>query len=188
MVEIRRLVNWRVLALAAAHCGFLPLPVSAHGIHLHLRVEGDEIRGRADFVGGGPVTEARITVYSPGGRTLGSTKTDDEGRFAYTPREAVDHRFRLDAGAGHAVEETVKTGELPASLLTASDDGSAASNETDLEQKTTDTLSRQIGELREEIARLRRSIRLHDILGGIGYIAGLAGLWFYLKARRVRRE
>ncbi|MFT3758920.1 hypothetical protein [Thauera sp.] len=38
--------------------------------------------------------------------------------------------------------------------------------------------------LREDIARLEQRIRLQDILGGIGYILGLAGLSAWFMARR----
>jgi nickel transport protein len=159
----------------------------AHGIHLHVRVEGEAICGRAEFVGGGPVAGTKITVYAPSGSRLGSAKTDEEGRFRFTPVEAVDHRFWLDDGVGHAAEHTVKAGELPASVLAGVSEGPPGGT-TNVTKAIEDAVSRQIGPLREEIDQLRGSIRLQDVLGGIGYIVGLTGLWFYFKARRARRE
>ena len=40
--------------------------------------------------------------------------------------------------------------------------------------------------LRGDIAQLRDKIYLHDILGGIGYIVGIAGIAAWLKARKLR--
>ena len=41
--------------------------------------------------------------------------------------------------------------------------------------------------LREDIAQLRDKIYLHDILGGIGYIVGIAGIAAWLSARKLRK-
>ena len=41
--------------------------------------------------------------------------------------------------------------------------------------------------LRGDIAQLRDKIYLHDILGGIGYIVGIAGIAAWLKARKLRK-
>jgi len=41
--------------------------------------------------------------------------------------------------------------------------------------------------LRGDIAQLRDKIYLHDILGGIGYIVGIAGIAVWLKARKLRK-
>ena len=41
--------------------------------------------------------------------------------------------------------------------------------------------------LRGDIAQLRDKIYLHDILGGIGYIVGIAGIAAWLSARKLRK-
>jgi nickel transport protein len=174
--------------LLAALCGVFPRVGQAHGIRLHAHIEGNVICGRAEFAGGGgAVAGARITVYAPSGSRLGSTKTDDEGRFTFAPQEAVDHRFWLQDGTGHGAEYIVKTAELPASVLADAAGGTSRASQS-LKETIEEAVSRQVGPLHEKIDDLRSSIRLHDILGGIGYIAGLTGLWFYFKARRLRKE
>jgi nickel transport protein len=159
----------------------------AHGIRLHVHVEGDLICGRVETVGGGAVSGAKIAVYARSGVRLGSAKTDGEGRFEFKPREAVDHRFLLEDGAGHRAEVMVTTEELPASIL---GDGADVSGGTpaSLRNVIDDAVSRHVGPLHEKIDALQSSIRLHDILGGIGYIVGVTGLWFYVKARRLQRQ
>ena len=43
--------------------------------------------------------------------------------------------------------------------------------------------SKQIEELRRQIFESDERLRFRDILGGIGFILGLAGVAFYMKAR-----
>jgi nickel transport protein len=177
------------LPLLAALEGVMSQPVWAHGMHLQVHVEGDVIRGRAEYVGGGgPVEAARVTVVTPSGRRLGSTRTDGEGRFSFTPTEAVDHRFLLEGGPGHTAEASVSADSLPAGMLPRAEVAPDAVATVDVAAMVEQAVSRQVGPLREEIDRLRGSLRLHDVLGGIGYIVGFAGLWFYLAARRQRRQ
>jgi nickel transport protein len=182
MAELLRAAGRGTLLLAAL-CGAFAGLARGHGIDLHVHAEGDLIRGRALFVGGGPVAGARVTVHAPSGSRLGSTQTDNQGVFTFVPREAVDHRFWLYDGAGHGAECTVKAGDLPASVMVNAVDGSAATAAT-LSKAVTDA----VAPLHKKIDRLQSSIRLHDVLGGIGYIAGLTGFWFYFKALRLRRR
>jgi nickel transport protein len=48
-------------------------------------------------------------------------------------------------------------------------------------------VAQKLRPLQREIVELREEIRLHDILGGIGYIIGIAGISFYFLGVR-RRE
>jgi len=41
--------------------------------------------------------------------------------------------------------------------------------------------------LREDIAHLKDKIYLHDILGGIGYIVGIAGLIALRNSRKIKQ-
>jgi nickel transport protein len=45
-------------------------------------------------------------------------------------------------------------------------------------------VARQIRPLREELLATRDALRLTDILGGVGYIFGLAGVALWWHARR----
>ena len=40
----------------------------------------------------------------------------------------------------------------------------------------------------EEIDQYRNETRIHDVVGGIGYIAGIMGLVMYMVARRKQRD
>jgi nickel transport protein len=188
MPDVRRPPVFVPVVLFVALAGALPTTLGAHGVRVFAAVEGDSIQGRAEFVAGGPVTGARVEVFAPSGKSLGSTTTDGSGRFTFTPTEAVDHRFWVHDGSGHAAEHTVAKAELPASVLRSAGQPQNPGADEDVAATVEAAVSKHVSPLRDEIDELRRSIRLHDILGGIGYIAGLTGLWFYLKARRTCRE
>lgn len=55
-----------------------------------------------------------------------------------------------------------------------------------LENLIEEAVSKQIRPLREQLDRYEEKVRLHDILGGIGYIAGLMGLGYFLSSRKAR--
>ncbi len=188
MANLQRTTCFTLIASAMLIAMGAPKVAGAHGVFLHVRVEGEVIRGKAEYVGSGAIADAAITVYTPSGRRLGGTKTNDQGEFTFTPREVVDHRFWLNADSGHGAEQVVEAADLPGSLLAASGDVSPSSDEPPVARTADSDIVRQIGTLTEEVARLRRSIRFHDIVGGIGYIVGLTGLWFYFKARRPKNN
>lgn len=41
--------------------------------------------------------------------------------------------------------------------------------------------------VREDISKLKDKIYLHDIIGGIGYIVGIFGLWALVRASKMTR-
>jgi nickel transport protein len=49
-------------------------------------------------------------------------------------------------------------------------------------------LGRQIRGLREQIEGYEEQVRFRDVLGGIGYIFGVAGIAFYFLGRRQQRR
>lgn len=53
-----------------------------------------------------------------------------------------------------------------------------------LEDAIARAVAREVNPLREQIEAYEERIRLHDILGGLGWIAGIAGLGFFVLGRR----
>ena len=53
-----------------------------------------------------------------------------------------------------------------------------------IERLVEQAVNKQIRPLREQLEHYEEKIRLHDILGGIGYILGLMGLWAFFASKQ----
>lgn len=179
----------------------LPLPAAAHKVIFAIFKSGDSIEGELGFSNGDMSSGTSIQVLDAQGRKIGEAMTDSDGFFVFTPTEPIAHVFKADMGAGHVAEATMPADEIAEILgvaaieetVTAAAPASATENTA---QVTVASLSNEerlaIAEavrdemrpLRRELAAYREKNDLQTILGGIGYIFGLFGLYFYIAARR----
>lgn len=176
-------------------------PAAAHKVITSTYVIGDTIEGEVGFSSGDMAVDTPVMVVTPDGRRLGETKTDGDGFFTFKPREAVDHVFRADMGAGHVAEAVIKAAELPAGLgagpsapasmvsEAASVTDAAVLDETaaltpGVREVIAQAVRDEVRPLRRELVAYREQNDLQGILGGIGYIVGLFGVVFYLMARQ----
>jgi nickel transport protein len=195
------------LALAVAGALF-PAPALAHKLNLFVNAEGKTIHGEAYFRGHLPARGAKVVARAPGGQPLGETTTDDQGQFTLTAAYRCDYKLAVDAGDGHGAEFTLPADQLPPDLpplgLPAAADqkaapaavasGAAAGEEPNSQCPTRspaapgagDSVNHELVELRREFQDFRQEVRWHDVLGGIGYIVGVAGIAFYFLG--VRRK
>ncbi|NOY82740.1 MAG: carboxypeptidase regulatory-like domain-containing protein [Kiritimatiellaeota bacterium] len=174
----------------------------AHRVKLFAAGEGDRISGYAYFPGGARAKDCLITVYAPDGAKLGETRTDSKGEFSFRTDRHCDHRLVLDAGDGHRTEFTVSADELGPGLPVGGTDApvtpptirplgrrSAAAAPSpappgDLGKLLDRILARRLRPLEERLDRYEDRVRWHDVIGGIGYILGIAGLYVLLKSGR----
>jgi len=195
-----RLVLLSLLAVAALAVN--SRQALAHRVKVYAWAEaGNTIRGEVYFPGGGKAKNVAVEVLGPKGRKLGETKTDDAGKFAFPARYRCDHKFVVNIGDGHGATYVLKADELPRSLpalqgagahageapaaeaanaqpsATAPDDISPAAR-----RLVEEAISRQVVPLRRQIEAYEEKVRLRDVVGGIGYIVGIAGIVFYFKA------
>jgi len=154
----------------------LAMPATAHKIAVFASVEGGLITGYVYFPGGGRVREARVEFLAPDGNRLGEVACDSEGAFSFTPTAQVDHRVVAYSADSHVAEFPVAAADLPEDL---------AGTEP-LEARFERAVARQVRPLREEMVACVERIRLRDVIGGLGYILGIAGIGFYVAARRAR--
>ena len=160
----------------------------AHGLSLFAAADGARIEGVVRFAGGNPAAGTRVRVLDTAGNARAVLETDAAGRFAYTATVPEDHRLIAETADGHQASWTVAAAELAAGLgagLTAGagpDLGAppGGCDTASLEQ----AVARAVRPLREELAADAERARLRDLLGGIGYILGIAGLWAWWRARR----
>lgn len=180
-------------------------PAAAHSLHVFAEGDGATIRGKAHYHGGSPAKDARVRAFSPDGRNRGETRTDAQGAFSLPVTVRCDYRLLVVTDDGHGAEFRVPAEELSADLPPLAPDADAAKHghsegtspaPPTLEPppvlpngdgRVTDELAAvrgQISALRQQLAEYEQRIRLRDVIGGIGYIFGLAGVAFYIAARR----
>jgi nickel transport protein len=176
-------------------------PLQAHRLKVFATAEGARIDGTAYFVGGAKASGATIEVLDPQGRELARVTPDEDGAFSYIATQRMDHEFVADSRDGHRASWTVRADELPADLPPPDDTGSlpeqpaadgqvpvsapaAAVDDGKLVSLVERAVARQVRPLREELDAYGDRVRLHDILGGLGYIAGIAGLGLWWRNRR----
>lgn len=180
-------------------------PAHAHKLKVFATAVGERIEGTVYFVGGGPARGARILVESTDGKPIEVLTADDAGAFAIMAKVRTDHVIVTDSADGHSARTTIPASLLPASLplpasvpaTTATDSpGSTApaptldgregrtGDPTAMEASIAQAVAQQVAPLREQLSAYEDQVRLRDVLGGLGYILGLAGLLAWMRARR----
>lgn len=182
-------------------------PAYAHKVIASVFASGDTIEGEIGFSNGDMATDTLVEVFDEDGNKLGEATTDSDGFFTYTPTQRVVHVFKANLGSGHVAEVRMELEELPdiagvsgaageTDTAQLSDGGGAATaaseaapqiSEAALEENRElirEMIHREVTPLRREIAAYKEKNDFQSILGGIGYIVGLFGLFFYLAARR----
>ncbi len=186
----------------------MPSISQAHKIKLFASAEGDTISGYVYFPGGGRAKNAKVQVFAPDGRLLVETKTDEKGNFNFQAKFRCDHKIVLDTGDGHRAVFVVGADELPETLPLLPTAGQAKVKETKKEKTNLENVkspsskkelnvsaqevgrivekvvARHIRPLQEQIDSYESKVRLHDILGGIGYLFGLMGIVMYIRNRK----
>ena len=180
--------------------------------------ENNVITGYVYYTTGGKPKKAAVLVEDQRGNRLGEVMTNENGEFTFRAEIRQDYTFILELADGHHATFTLTADELPESLPTAETEQVAppkghqqaeqegerisSINEKLLPQnnfkpqisleefeKIIDkTVNKQIRPLREQLEKYEEKIRLHDILGGIGYIIGLMGLGYFLSRRKKNVE
>ncbi len=158
--------------------------VLAHNMEVFATVEGKTIQGKASFHDGTPASNADVRAFDPAGEEIGRTKTDDQGKFSLPARFRCDHRLLVDTGDGHGAEYTILAKTLPADLpphgpAVDSAEQAQAHSENDVKGSHDSALLKEIhadvDALQDQLDQYEHRIRFCDILGGIGFIVGLAG-------------
>ena len=178
----------------------------AHRLLLMAWIQGDRLMVETAFGTGQIGANMTITVQDAAtGDVLLSGVTDAQGLYeASLPNSALERRAPLlvqaTDGAGHLAEQTIAPDELPA-LAILSTASPSLPEVTGLPEQLPDQLPDQLSMLlqqavaeavRQEIAPLRREILalsqrgpgIPEIVGGIGWIVGLAGLGALLLRRK----
>jgi nickel transport protein len=203
-------VLWTPGILALLALVVFATPAWAHRVLIFAYAEGDTIHTESKFVPDTPVHQGTIKVIDKKtGKVLLTGKTDNQGKFSFKiPPAAAAQRMDLEivveAAMGHRGEWLLKAGsylpgaKTPATVtpavipapspgaVPASPKAKAAKvNQQALEVTLNKALERQLAPINEKLTDLTiHRTSLPDILGGIGYIVGLFGLWAYFQSKR----
>ena len=191
----------------------LPLQARAHKLKLFGSVEGRTISGYAYYSGGGRPAGVTVSLLGPAGEHLGEAVTSDKGEFVFKAPFKADLLLTLNTGDGHTASWQLTAGEFPddpARLKAPPVASPRVENEEVLSDRRKDhslpetgfspvelqkmvaavvsdaikPLQQQITLYRSQVDQYENRIRFRDILGGIGYILGMAGLFIMIKGRK----
>lgn len=172
--------------------------VHAHKVNMFTYAEGEEIYVEGYFTDGKAAMNSEVMVYDSSGNELWKGNTDEEGQLSFPIPAQVDLRIVLRADQGHQTEYTLSMAEITGVEETESTSAtgdhseqseitagtSTAMNQKGLEHTVEKAVGKAIRPVMRSIDELKESKSLSDILGGIGFIFGIMGIFFYMKARK----
>jgi len=197
---------WRVLPMLAVvivWCWCFPGVSYAHKIRVFAWIAGDTVTVESGFSGGRPLVAGLVEVEdATTGNNLLKGKTNDSGVFTFSLAETVRQkgtalRIIVSGGEGHRNEWLLETkdhqGGAGVDTTVAATPTPSLATPVPADQANIEHLTRIFDQLLEEkLAPIRRSLaqaedqkpKLTDILGGIGYIVGIAGIISWMKSRK----
>ena len=178
----------------------------AHKVNMFATVEGDQVFIEGYFLDGKKPMHSEVTVYDSNNKQLLTGLTNNEGQFSFKIPAPGPLRVKLNAGEGHLKEITLTADELgldtsanrvieniaPTAAANVENeivsDGSTndeAISNAQLQLLIERAVGKTIRPLVREIDELKERRGVSDIIGGIGIIMGIGGLFLYLKARKL---
>ena len=148
----------RVVFLTALFTWLCAPSALAHSLHVFAQYDGRTVSGKAYY---SDMTQAGQD--SP----LLEGKTDRDGQFAYP----------INTTTEGAIKVVIEGEEGHRASIVANRVSAQATNNSD----------NALMLVREDISKLKDKIYLHDIIGGIGYIVGIFGLWALIRASKMTR-
>lgn len=182
----------------------------AHKANVFAYVEGDRIVAEGYFSGKAKAIECPVEILDADGNKIHEGKTDANGIYAVKtadlPRTPGDLKIVLRTGDGHRAECTLKADDLGGSAAVAAQPERAqaadvtsaqvvaqsqARDSSQLEKNLDQIIEAKIQPLMKMLTNQQKLLaeqkdkgpRLIDVVGGIGWIFGLMGVWAYFKGR-----
>lgn len=188
---------------------FLNCPSShAHKIRIFAWEESGTIKTETQFSRGRAATNAAITVVNESSnQELLAGTTDNHGFFSFViPKAAKENRYDLNivvnSGDGHKSNWHLKAADylqtqenvqilpppslpVPQKIADEHEFSACIVDEVQLTQIIESTLEKKLAPIKRSLAKQQdKKPSLQDILGGIGYILGLAGITAYFKSKK----
>jgi nickel transport protein len=180
----------RILFIVLFSCLFAPLQAHAHKVNVFAWVSGDTVTVESRLSGNTPLQNSKVIVTNKQSEEILIEGTGDKkGIFTFTiPTEVKgsnnDLLITVSGGDGHQAQWLLPASEF--STVTTATTVSQPTSTMGLNNRELQLMLRQLFD--EELAPIKRSLAkaeekktdFRDILGGLGYLLGLAGLitWF----------
>jgi len=181
--------------------------IQAHKIRIFAWEESGTIKTETRFSGGRAAKNAAISVTNKtNSEELLSGTTDEHGFFNFIiPKVAIENRYDLNitvnSGDGHKnswflnAADYLGEGEnippsppllpTPPKIQNQHEFSTCVVDDKQLSRIIESTLERKLAPIKRSLAEQQeRKTSLQDILGGIGYIFGLAGIAAYFKSQK----
>ncbi|MFA6009032.1 MAG: hypothetical protein WC799_03540 [Desulfobacteraceae bacterium] len=200
-----KITFFTALAVIIGVMVFVPGKSLAHKVMVFGYVEDGKVKTISKFSGGKKVKGGKITVFDVDGARLLEGVTDDNGEFSFDIPSKKGIKIELEAAMGHknvseipadqlgvpdaapsVGEKADETAGSSSSEVSTTEEIPAASDgqDTDLEARIEKVLDRKVMPLLQMMAEKEDKPGFTDIVGGIGYIVGLMGLFLYMKSRK----
>ena len=178
----------------------------AHSIYIFAFSENSQICTSSYFGGKAKVRGGNVSMKAASGQVMATAQTDDQGRVCFDrPELNQDLIFTVEASGGHRAEF-----KLPASASyegegAASSDVAHSSADPDIASVasegaalvactgalTNDDLQKALAPIMLKLAEMESAqssrVELKDIVGGLGWLIGLAGAALWAGNRRKTR-
>jgi len=166
----------------------------AHNITLFGYVDEGMVKTEAKFSGGRAAKHCQVSmITSTAPEFVG--ETDDAGMLNFpVPAEIKGFDLVVTCGDGHRGTWRIEAEELPGTSPVEQQQHShlevslSPPETAPLRLLIREELARELGPIKRQLAELKRdTVTLADIMGGLGYFFGLAGLASYMRFRKDRK-
>jgi nickel transport protein len=162
----------------------------AHRVNLFVSVEGDTVHAEGYFPDGAACRDCLVEVLELGsGKKLLAGTTDEQGRFSFKLPGKGPLKVVLNAGMGHRDEHILREPETGLSSPEASG-AEHAPEEVKIRgiglQAFDEVLDSKLKPIDQRLIKIEQRLSrpgMTEVIGGIGYIVGIFGIFLYLKER-----
>ena len=169
----------------------LPLQANAHKIHVFAWVSGNTVTVESGFSGNRPLVKGTVSVKNAKNDAIIVEGTgDSKGIFQFEIPVAVkessaDMLITVTGGEGHQSEWLIPATEYLAESVAKQIPQQQNIDTTELKQMIQQLLEEELKPIRRSLAQAaEQKPGFRDIMGGIGYLLGLAGLVAWMKNRK----
>ncbi len=207
-----KLISFLQLLFIILFIPILSSPCFAHKVRIFAWQDGDNIVTESKFSRGKSARNAEVVVVDKeSGENILSGTTDTEGIFTFPLPQTTSKELEIivDTGDGHknswifslensVPDEQKATVSQPAKVTSLPTPSPVTESPESMKQSITtleftriieETLDKKLAPINRTLAEnAEKGPSLQDILGGIGYIIGLAGVMAYMQSIKNKKE